>query len=120
MRSGTCPNSEYGRPSTKHPSASFVVLNSEGVADHTCFSFASLLSCPPRFSTFLARGKEFAPILQRTLRNEIADASAKEETVSDRESTSRRTLFTGVLTDVQFWVPVAVLVAGLLLLVWIR
>ena len=120
MRSGTCPNSEYERPSAKHPSASFVVLNSEGVADHACFSFASLLSCPPRFSTFLARGKEFAPILQRTLRNEIADASAKEETVSDRESTSRRTLFTAVLTDVQFWVPVAVLVAGLLLLVWIR
>ncbi|HWZ97302.1 MAG TPA: hypothetical protein VN025_06035 [Candidatus Dormibacteraeota bacterium] len=31
-----------------------------------------------------------------------------------------RNRLSSVLTDVQFWVPVAVLVAGLLLLEWIR
>ena len=28
--------------------------------------------------------------------------------------------FTAMLRDAQFWVPVAVLIAGLLVLVWIR
>ena len=40
--------------------------------------------------------------------------------MSERDSASKRNLFVSVLTDVQFWVPVAVLVAGLLLLDWIR
>ena len=31
-----------------------------------------------------------------------------------------RNLFNSVFTDIQFWVPVAVLLAGLLLLEWIR
>ncbi|HWT88540.1 MAG TPA: hypothetical protein VN454_07030 [Candidatus Angelobacter sp.] len=35
-------------------------------------------------------------------------------------SRSSRNRLTSVLTDVQFWVPVAVLLAGLLLLEWIR
>ncbi len=40
--------------------------------------------------------------------------------MSRRNSASPRSLLTSVFTDVQFWVPVAVLVAGLLLLEWIR
>jgi hypothetical protein len=40
--------------------------------------------------------------------------------MSRRDSGSRRGLFISVLTDAQFWVPVAMLVAGLLLLEWIR
>jgi hypothetical protein len=40
--------------------------------------------------------------------------------MSPKESVFRRNLFINVLTDVQFWVPLAVLLAGLLLLEWIR
>jgi len=40
--------------------------------------------------------------------------------MSGKDSVSARNLVTCVLTDVQFWVPVAVLAAGLLLLEWIR
>jgi hypothetical protein len=40
--------------------------------------------------------------------------------MSGKDPASPRNLFTSVFTDVQFWVPVAVLLAGLLLLEWIR
>ena len=40
--------------------------------------------------------------------------------MSDKDSAVQRSLFTSVFTDVQFWVPVAVLLAGLFLLEWIR
>jgi hypothetical protein len=41
-------------------------------------------------------------------------------TMTGKDSGSSRGRFGSVLTDVQFWVPVAVLLAGLLLLEWIR
>jgi hypothetical protein len=40
--------------------------------------------------------------------------------MSEKDSALPRNLFTNVFTDVQFWVPVAVLLAGLFLLEWIR
>jgi hypothetical protein len=40
--------------------------------------------------------------------------------MSGKDSSLPRSRFSSVLTDVQFWIPVAVLFAGLLLLEWIR
>jgi len=40
--------------------------------------------------------------------------------MAGRDSDFPRSRFASVLTDVQFWVPVAVLLAGLFLLEWIR
>jgi hypothetical protein len=40
--------------------------------------------------------------------------------MSGKDSALGSDLLRSVLTDVQFWVPVAVLVGGLLLLEWIR
>ena len=36
-----------------------------------------------------------------------------------RDSNTNRSMLTAVLTDLQFWVPVAVLIAGLIVLRWI-
>jgi hypothetical protein len=36
-----------------------------------------------------------------------------------REANQKRSMVTTILTDLQFWVPVAVLVAGLIVLRWI-
>jgi len=40
--------------------------------------------------------------------------------MATENSTARPNRFANIFTDVQFWVPVAVLLAGLLLLEWIR
>jgi len=46
----------------------------------------------------------------------IARADAERQVAEDREKSSR---FELILRDIQFWVPVAALVAGLVVLNWI-
>lgn len=48
------------------------------------------------------------------------DLPEKETCLAIENANASSNRFNAIFTDVQFWVPVAVLIAGLLLLEWIR
>ena len=63
---------------------------------------------------------KLTPTRRRVFFSRVSVIFSTHISMVPKDSPSPRNLLASVLTDAQFWVPVAVLLAGLLLLGWIR